>query len=766
LAWQACPTKAHPSLQCASLKVPLDHREPDGEQITLALSRVPHTADTFQGPLLVNPGGPGAGGLTMAGFVANALPKNVAAQYDVIGFDPRGVGRSRPALNCRPGHFAPVRPDSLPRTPALERANLDRARAFARGCAAKHGHVLPFIDTVSTVQDMDAIRAAVGAERLNYFGYSYGTYLGAVYGKLYPHRVRRMALDSLVDPAGVWYEGNLRQDHAFDARHKALMAWIARHDTAYRLGKDPARIEAKWYAMRDALARRPAGKKVGAAELEDTFLPGGYFNGYWPRLAEAFAAYTNHKDAGPLLKAYEGLGATDAAGENSYSVYTAIQCRDALWPRSWETWREDNARTYAKAPFSTWNNAWYNAPCAFWPTYHLSQPDVSNSALPPVLLLQATDDPATPYEGLGGVRGQAGVVVEVDPGGFVPAVRRCPVEEGLRGGQSPCGGSGVVSAGVRAGLDESGERQHTRSRVSLGPIEGALRHVDGLGGEAPHQGLHGHGGQHVATQLHVAAGAGEPKGLDEVALGDLVLADVEGGPARHAGQLGGDGEEFTAGPVGERPFEERGRPPVETVGEGVGPPVPAPEPGVPAAGVVGGLTQFVEVGPADLPAAAAFRGVVGGGDEPAGDGSGEGGGGEGRSGSGQEVAAVHGAPERSGDADGIDGVPREIQPRVRVHGPCAAHADLTEADGTPEPLGDGLCQQFGDGPFRCHSPSAPVRDGRVRVIGLHPGGPGELIDAQSQGLVARATGFDDPGQLHVGRTGPSGDRCHDLLPCR
>ncbi len=399
LAWQACSTKAHPSLQCASLKVPLDHREPDGEQITLALSRVPHTADTFQGPLLVNPGGPGAGGLTMAGFVANALPKNVAAQYDVIGFDPRGVGRSRPALNCRPGHFAPVRPDSLPRTPALERANLDRARAFARGCAAKHGHVLPFIDTVSTVQDMDAIRAALGAERLNYFGYSYGTYLGAVYGKLYPHRVRRMALDSLVDPTGVWYEGNLRQDHAFDARHKALMAWIARHDAAYRLGKDPARIEAKWYAMRDALARRPAGKKVGAAELEDTFLPGGYFNGYWPRLAEAFAAYTNHKDTGPLLKAYESLGATDAAGENSYSVYTAIQCRDALWPRSWETWREDNARTYAKAPFSTWNNAWYNAPCAFWPTYHLSQPDVSNSALPPVLLLQATDDPATPYEG-------------------------------------------------------------------------------------------------------------------------------------------------------------------------------------------------------------------------------------------------------------------------------------------------------------------------------------------------------------------------------
>ncbi|MGA4845683.1 alpha/beta hydrolase [Streptomyces sp. G5(2025)] len=399
LAWKKCATKAHPSLQCASLKVPLDHQLPSGGQITLALSRVPHTAKTSQGPLLVNPGGPGGSGLTMAGTVAKALPKEVAAQYDVIGFDPRGVGRSEPALNCRPGHFAPVRPAGIPVTPALEQANLDRARAFARACASKYAGVLPFIDTVSTAKDMDAIRAALGAPRLNYLGYSYGTYLGAVYAKLYPHRVRRMALDSVVDPTSVWYAANLRQNLAFDARHKALMAWIARHDSAYGLGRDPAKVEAQWYAMRRALAERPAGGKVGAAELEDTFLPGGYTNRYWPHLAAAFAAYVKDKDTAALLKAYETFGASGAAGENSYSVYTAVQCRDAQWPRAWRTWRRDHARVHAKAPFATWNNAWYNAPCAFWPTRRLSPPDVSNSALGPVLLFQATDDPATPYEG-------------------------------------------------------------------------------------------------------------------------------------------------------------------------------------------------------------------------------------------------------------------------------------------------------------------------------------------------------------------------------
>jgi pimeloyl-ACP methyl ester carboxylesterase len=399
LSWKKCATSAYPTLQCASLKVPLNHADPRGRKITLALSRVPHTAQKYQGPLLVNPGGPGGSGLTLAGYLASSLPKKVAAQYDVIGFDPRGVGASRPALNCRPTQFAPARPNSLPDTGKTEKANLKRAEDFARACAAKYGDVLPYIDTVSAAEDIDAIRTALGAKKINYFGYSYGTYLGAVYAKLHPNRVRRAVLDSVVDPTGVWYEDNLQQDHAFDDRHRALMAWIARHNGTYRLGTDPQRVEGKWYAMRSALARKPADGKVGASELEDTFIPGGYYNGYWPDLAAAFAAFVNKKDDDPLVEAYENFAAVDTAGANGYSVYAAVQCRDAHWPRDWDRWRDDNWGVYEKAPFMTWNNAWYNAPCAFWPTASLNPVDVSNDALPPVLIFQATDDAATPYEG-------------------------------------------------------------------------------------------------------------------------------------------------------------------------------------------------------------------------------------------------------------------------------------------------------------------------------------------------------------------------------
>ncbi|MER5526314.1 alpha/beta hydrolase [Streptomyces sp. NPDC002677] len=399
VTWKKCGTTDYPTLQCGTVKAPLDHRNPGGKQITLALSRVPHTASTYQGPLLVNPGGPGGSGLNLAGFVASTLPKKVAAQYDVIGFDPRGVGRSSPAIDCAPDYFAPVRPDSVPATPALEQANLKRVQSFAAACGKKYASLLPYLDTVSAAQDLDSVRQALGADRISYFGYSYGTYLGAVYAKLHPERIHRLVLDSIVDPTGVWYDDNLSQDYAFNDRHRALMAWIAKYDSTYRLGTDPKQVEARWYAMRAALAKKPAGGKVGAAELEDTFIPGGYYNGYWPYLAEAFSAYVNGKKTAALVEAYQNFAAVDATGENGYSVYAAVQCRDVSWPRDWNQWRKDNWAAYEKAPFMVWNNAWYNAACTSWPTSALKPPDIANGELPPTLLFQATDDAATPYQG-------------------------------------------------------------------------------------------------------------------------------------------------------------------------------------------------------------------------------------------------------------------------------------------------------------------------------------------------------------------------------
>jgi pimeloyl-ACP methyl ester carboxylesterase len=399
VVWTACGTAAYPKLECGTLKVPLDHARPGGRTITLALSRVRHTSAHYQGPLLVNPGGPGASGLSLAGFVAKRLSAKVAAQYDIVGFDPRGVGASRPALNCKPGHLAPVRPDPVPHSPAEERANLRRASSFARACDSRYGTLLRHIDTASTARDLDRVRAALGARQVSYLGFSYGTYLGAVYARLFPERVRRLVLDSVVDPTGVWYADNIAQDYAFDARHKAFFAWVAKNHSTYRLGTDPGRIEAEWYRVREELRSNPAGGKVGPGEFEDTFIPGGYFNGYWPDLAAGLAAYIRGHDAEALVTLYKSLAGSDPAADNGYSVYTAVQCRDVRWPRDWPTWHRDAERVRAKAPLMAWNNAWYNAPCAFWPTSPAQPVDVANDRLPPSLLFQATDDAATPYQG-------------------------------------------------------------------------------------------------------------------------------------------------------------------------------------------------------------------------------------------------------------------------------------------------------------------------------------------------------------------------------
>ena len=225
-------------LECATLAVPLNYADPGGRKITLALSMVPATAPAAkqQGVLLVNPGGPGEPGRSLASEVASGLSPQVAATYDIVGFDPRGVGGSVPALSCDPSFFDQVRPNYIPASAAAEQVLIGRAKAYAAGCEQRFGWLLPYMTTVSMARDMDQIRQAFGVSKINYYGFSYGTYLGQVYGTMFPDRVRRMVLDSTVDPTGAWYQDNIDQDYAFQGRLDAFFAWTAKYDSAYHLG--------------------------------------------------------------------------------------------------------------------------------------------------------------------------------------------------------------------------------------------------------------------------------------------------------------------------------------------------------------------------------------------------------------------------------------------------------------------------------------------------------------------------------------------------
>lgn len=397
LRWAPCTDPYLTGLECGHLAVPLDPAQPGGKMITIALDRARHTGSArgYQGILLVNPGGPGGDGLDYGADVASALPDNLRRVYDVIGFDPRGVGNSRPALSCDPNYFRPVRPDYVPRNAGAEEAWIRRSDAYAEACGKKYGSLLDHMKTTDVVADMEAIRQAFGQQKINYFGASYGTYLGAVYATLHPDRVRRMVLDSNVRPSGVWYGDNIDQDFGFDASVRAFFAWIASHDDFYHLGATPAEVERAYYGLRARVASAPAGGVIGPDELDDTFQVAAYLTAVWPGIAEAWY-YAEHGDAAPLIDRYKEWGAVK---EGEFAVYNAVQCTDVAWPRNWRSWHHDTEIINSRAPFQAWGNTWFNAPCLNWPAAPGTPVKIKGQGLPPILLFQATLDAATPFAG-------------------------------------------------------------------------------------------------------------------------------------------------------------------------------------------------------------------------------------------------------------------------------------------------------------------------------------------------------------------------------
>ncbi|MEV4568453.1 alpha/beta hydrolase [Nonomuraea sp. NPDC049419] len=409
VAWAACPKvagKAAPAaLECATVRVPLDYKRPRGQSIKLALNRIKAKVPRgggHLGTLLINPGGPGSPGRALTEYVATSLPAEVSERYDIVGFDPRGVGGSEPAVHCVDAetYYKAPRLDQIPRNRAHEKALLARAAGYAKRCGDQWSWLLPHLTTENSARDMDRIRAALGEEKISYFGYSYGTYLGAVYATLFPSRIKRLVMDSTVDPGGVWYASNLKQDRSFERRHRQFLAWTARHNDVYKLGSTVKQTSFAFYAMRDRLRSHPAGGVVGPSELDDTFTLAGYTDKVWPSFAQAWSSYVRDGDVTGLTDVYTRHGKNDAADENGYAVYLGVECSDARWPRKWDKWRTDMTRMHRKAPFLTWPNAWYNAPCAFWPVRGGTPVQVHDSPkLPPFLILQSKDDAATPYQG-------------------------------------------------------------------------------------------------------------------------------------------------------------------------------------------------------------------------------------------------------------------------------------------------------------------------------------------------------------------------------
>ena len=400
-AWRRCQADLPAEYQCATIKVPLDYRAPQGKRITMAISRIKSTApDKRHGVLFFNPGGPGLPGLDMPLYMKDTLPEAARQTYDLIGFDPRGVGRSSPVTcDLEPEEENWLRP--------YKEATFDKdvawARDVARKCRATSGDVLKHITTRNTARDMDLLRAVLGEKKISYFGYSYGTYLGSVYTQLFPARADRVVLDSAVDPARAW-RGMIQwwaegAEPAFDR----WTEWAAARSAQYGLGDTPKKVDRTFWG----LVRRADEKPIeidGQAYTGDdvrSMMRGAVFSvksgtELVVELKKAAAGEPASAKKFPAPAGTARLAAdSDVPLDNSTASFWAVVCNDnsAAWSRDPESYRRDAIADKGRYPLFG-DFASNVKPCAFWDRSAEPATVVNNKVRS--LVVQNEWDPQTP----------------------------------------------------------------------------------------------------------------------------------------------------------------------------------------------------------------------------------------------------------------------------------------------------------------------------------------------------------------------------------
>ncbi|MEV8375535.1 alpha/beta hydrolase [Kribbella sp. NPDC056861] len=428
VAWGNCPadvTAKYPATvpQCAKVPVPLDYARPGGATIDIMISRLASTGSARRGILMTNPGGPGGAGLSMpAELMSFGLPAGVAERYDLIGMDPRGVGHSSP-VSCgftedqaytKTGNVPPYAVDA-----ADVAAQAKIAKAVADQCAAHDDKkLLQHISTADAARDMDTIRAALGEEKLNYFGGSYGTSLGATYASLFPQRTDRVILDSVSGGPVLDRASQRRFGIGFELRFPDLAEFIAARHTAYGLGRTVAEVRRNFVAFAGRLDKAPV-ETITGVEFRGFVFGSLYSDAQFPQAAQFWQSLAIG-DAAGVRRALAVAAAGNSQYDNFFSAYLAVTCNDSVWPRDLATYQRDVAADRKAYPL--YGAAGANImPCAFWHNQPRELPaKITDQGPKNVLLLQNLRDPATPHVGAVQLRkafGDRSRLVSVDAGG-------------------------------------------------------------------------------------------------------------------------------------------------------------------------------------------------------------------------------------------------------------------------------------------------------------------------------------------------------------
>jgi pimeloyl-ACP methyl ester carboxylesterase len=396
LQWHGCGA----GYQCSSLTVPIDYSSPSGATMSVAVIRK-RSSGSHRGSLIVNPGGPGASGVDFARNCSSCF-RGLTTHYDLVGFDPRGVGGSKP-IRCLPTAqlttYFNLPP--YPTTDAQRAQAFKAAKALADGCWKRNGSYLEHVGTIDAARDMDVLRQALGDKKLTFYGASYGTYLGAKYAQLFPTHIRALVLDGAVNPAENTINADITQAGGFETDLRDFIAWCVRNSGCPLGGSSSAAYK----SLADLAARVAAhpessgGRVLGPGLFWIGLAAGFYESSNWPYLRTAL--HNAQQGDGLGMLSFSDL-ITDRRSDGTYSNLqesnTAINCIDRDSPKTISSYDAAAKQAAKSAPHFGPEIVFGSLPCAYWhvPPVEVAHP-VHAPTAPAIVVIGTTHDPATPY---------------------------------------------------------------------------------------------------------------------------------------------------------------------------------------------------------------------------------------------------------------------------------------------------------------------------------------------------------------------------------
>ena len=402
IVWTACDGSTNPEVECGNIEVPFDYADPEQGSFVLYVKKhnAASPADRI-GSMMVNPGGPGFGGSSLADDAQYYFSQDLIDHFDIIAWDPRGTGESTPAVNCVDTFDEYFGLDSPPETPEEKQALIDASQAFNDKCAENSGTILPYISTQASAQDINSLRLALGEEKVSFFGFSYGSELGTTWATMFPETVRAIVVDGAVDPNASSTEEGMNQAKGFEGQLATFLKQCSEKTTCafHNGGKaeaafDQLVLDIDATPLEVSKDRTPVTQGVLFTAVAQAM----YSDYYWPQLSEALSEAQNGDGKG-ILQLYDDYyqRKDDGTYGNELEAFLAISCLDDPGASSVEDVDSHIEDFIAAAPRLGGNFA-YGYSCALWPVKQAAKVTITGKGAGPIVVVGTTGDPATPLD--------------------------------------------------------------------------------------------------------------------------------------------------------------------------------------------------------------------------------------------------------------------------------------------------------------------------------------------------------------------------------